>query len=186
MIGDNPSSGDDQQETTPSTTLDPRWVVGFVDGEGCFSVSVHRNRFAVRAGGWQLHPVFHVYQHLRYREVLEELVKFFGCGTVRPKGPNSSVATYAVDSLRTLDAAVLPFFEEHPLVIKNRDFRIFAGIVRGMIRKEHLDPRGFERLVRLAYSMNEHGKQRARRLDEIIVGSSETARQAPSESCPRR
>ena len=23
--------------------LDPRWVVGFVDGEGCFSVSIHRN-----------------------------------------------------------------------------------------------------------------------------------------------
>ena len=80
----------------------------------------------------------------------------------------------------------VPFFEEHPLVIKNRDFRIFAGIVRGMIRKEHLDPRGFERLVRLAYSMNEHGKQRARRLDEIIVGSSETARQAPLEVVPER
>ena len=178
--GDNVSSGDNQQETArPRVELDPHWIVGFVDGEGCFSVSIHRNAFAVRTGGWQLHPVFHVYQHLRYRAVLEELVKFFGCGTVRPKGPNSSVATYAVDSLRTLDAAVLPFFEEHPLVIKDRDFRLFAGIVRAMIRKEHLDPEGFERLVRLAYSMNEQGKQRARRLDEIIVGSSETARQAP-------
>jgi len=119
-------------------------------------------------------------------KVLEELVKFFGCGTVRPKGPNSSVATYAVDSLRTLDAAVLPFFEEHPLVIKDRDFRLFAGIVRAMRRKEHLDRQGFERLVRLAYSMNEHGKQRARRLDEIIVGSSETARQAPLGVVPDR
>src|SRR5207253_2428125 len=123
MIGDNPSSGDDQQETTPSTTLDPRWVVGFVDGEGCFSVSIHRNHFAVRTGGWQLHPVFHVYQHIRYR---------------------------------------------------------------AMLRKEHLDPNGFERLVRLAYSMNEHGKQRARSLDEIIVGSSETARQAPLGVVPER
>ena len=53
--------------------LDPRWVVGFVDGEGCFSVSVHRNLNAESTGGWQLHPVFHVYQHERYRAVLEAL-----------------------------------------------------------------------------------------------------------------
>jgi hypothetical protein len=186
MAGDNPSSGDDQQETTPSASLDPRWIVGFVDGEGCFSVSIHRNELAVRSHGWQLHPVFHVYQHVRYRGVLEELINVFGCGRVRLKGPNSSVATYAVDSLRSLEAAVLPFFERHPLVIKDRDFRTFAGIVRAMIRKEHFDPEGFNRLVRLAYSMNEDGKQRSRPMDEVIVGSSETARQAPHGVVPER
>ena len=186
MDGDNPSSGDDQQETTPSTPIDPRWVVGFVDGEGCFCVSIHRNPLAVRSHGWQLHPVFHVYQHVRYRTVLEDLIKFFGCGKVRPKGPNSNVATYAVDSLRDLEAVILPFFERHPLVIKDRDFRTFASIVLALGRKEHFDPDGFNRLVRLAYSMNEFGKQRSRRLDEVLVGSSETARQAPHGVVPKR
>jgi hypothetical protein len=185
MIGDNPSSWDDQQETTASTRLDPRWVVGFVDGEGCFSVSIHRNVLAARSHGWQLHPVFHVYQHQRYRAVLEEFINVFGCGKIRPKGPNSSVLTYAVDSLRSLEAAVLPFFERHPLVIKDRDFRIFAGIVRAMVGKEHHDTEGFNRLVRLAYSMNEYGKQRSRRLDEVLVGSSETARQASLGVVPK-
>ena len=47
-----------------------------------------------------------------------------------------------------------------------------------MRRKEHLDGAGFERLVRLAYGMNAEGKQRARTIDEILRGSSETARQA--------
>jgi len=177
MSGDNATSGDNQQETTVSSLwLDPRWIVGFVDGEGCFSVSIHRNAFAVRAGGWQLHPVFHVYQHMRYRSVLDELVVVFGCGRVRSKGPNSSVMTYAVDSLRDLERSVLPFFEEHPLVVKRDDFQIFAGIVRAMRRKEHLTAEGFDRLVRLAYAMNAQGKQRSRPIDEI-VGSSETARQ---------
>ena len=186
MVGDNPSSGDDQQETTPSTRLDPRWIVGFVDGEGCFSVSIHRNALAARSHGWQLHPVFHVYQHQRYRTVLEEFINVFGCGKVRPKGPNSSVATYAVDSLRDLEASVLPFFERHPLVIKRCDFEIFAGIVRALIRKEHYEITGFNRLVRLAYSMNGYGKQRSRPLDEVLVGSSETARQAPLGVVPER
>jgi hypothetical protein len=111
--------------------------------------------------------------------VLEELIHFFGCGRIRLKGGSSSVATYAVDSLKELERAIIPFFESHPLVVKERDFQAFAEIVRSMRRKEHLKPSGFERLVRLAYGMNAQGKQRSRSLDEVLAGSSETARQAP-------
>jgi LAGLIDADG DNA endonuclease family protein len=180
VSSENLTGADNQQETVGSMLeLDPRWVVGFVDGEGCFSVSIHRNGFVKSTGGWQLHPVFHVYQHERYRAVLEGLVHVFGCGRVRAKGPNSSVWTFAVDSLVRLDACVLPFFERHPLVVKHDDFGIFATIVRAMLRKEHLTREGFERLVRLAYAMNFAGKQRSRSIDEILTGSSETARQAP-------
>ena len=185
MRSDNPSGADNQQETVSSVLeLDPLWVVGFVDGEGCFSVSIHRNAFARSTGGWQLHPVFHVYQHERYRSVLEALVDVFGCGRLRSKGPNSAVWTYAVDSLRELDDHVLPFFELHPPVVKAEDFRRFAAIVRAMRRKEHLTAIGFERLVKLAYEMNLAGKQRSRRIEEILTGSSETARQAPVEQTP--
>ena len=45
-----------------------------------------------------------------------------------------------------------------------------------------MQPIGFERLVRLAYAMNLAGKQRSRRIDEILTESSETARQAPSST----
>jgi LAGLIDADG endonuclease len=176
---DNVTSGDNQQETArPRLELDPHWVVGFVDGEGCFSVSIHRNPYVRRTRGWQVHPVFHVYQHVSHRAVLEELIRFFSCGRIRPKGPASSVATYAVDSLRDAATRIIPFFEDHPLVVKGADFRAFAEIVRSMRRKEHLHPVGFERLVRLAYGMNAQGKQRSRSLDEVLAGSSETVRQA--------
>ena len=181
MGGDNATGGDNQQETARQR-LDPHWVVGFVDGEGCFSVSIHRNPYVRQTRGWQLHPVFQVSQHVRHRSVLEDLVQFFGCGRVRPKGPRSSVAVYAVDSLHYLEGEVLPFFERHPLVVKDRDFRSFSDIVRGMRRKEHLAPSGFERLVRLAYGMNAGGKQRSRSLDVVLAGSSETARQAPADA----
>src|SRR6201993_3347224 len=123
MSSDNPFGAGNQQETAGSMLeLDPRWVAGFVDGEGCFSVSVHRNPNAVSTGGWQLHPVFHVYQHERYRAVLESLTVVFGCGRVRPKGPNSSVWTFAVDALRDLEANVIPFFETNRPVVKASDF----------------------------------------------------------------
>jgi hypothetical protein len=185
MVRDNPTGADNQQETAGSRLeLEPQWVVGFVDGEGCFSVAIRRNPSARKTGGWQLHPVFHVYQHVRYRAVLEGLIPLFGCGRLRPKGPKSSVWTYAVDSLRDLEVNVLPFFERHPLVVKQEDFRSFAVIVRMMRRKEHLTAVGFERAVRLAYAMNALGKQRARSLDQILTGSSETARWARSQEAP--
>jgi hypothetical protein len=179
MCGDNATGADNQQETaTPRTRLEPAWVVGFVDGEGCFSVSVHANPYVRRTRGWQLHPTFQVYQHDRYRTVLEDLVSFFGCGRIRSKGPRSSVSTYAVDSLQLLATHIVPFFEQHQLRIKAADFDLFNEIVRSILRKEHLEPAGFERLARLAYAMNANGKQRARSIEEVLAGSSETVRQA--------
>jgi LAGLIDADG endonuclease len=181
MSSDNPSGGDDQQETAiPLTRVHPCWVVGFVDGEGCFSVSIHGSPYVRQTRGWQVKPVFQVSQHVRFRNVLEELASFFGCGKVRTKGPDSRVTVYAVDSMKDLAEVVLPFFEGCPLRVKYRDFEAFASIVRSMLLKEHLQPAGFERVVRLAFSMNEGGKQRSRTLEEVLAGSSETARQAPS------
>ena len=179
MESDNPSGADNQQETLqPGVQLDPAWIAGFVDGEGCFSVSLHQNAFMHRHRGWQICPVFQVYQHSSYRHVLDALRSHFRCGHVRSKGPNSTVMTYSVSALCDLDVRILPFFERHALLVKDRDFRFFATIVRAMRRKEHLTSDGFERIVLLAYRMNENGKQRSRTLEEVLRGSSETARQA--------
>ena len=178
MNSENPSGADNQQETTRSQ-LDPHWVVGFVDGEGCFCVSIHRNPYVRLTRGWQLHPVFQVSQHERSRALLGELMTFFGCGHIRTKGPKSSVLTYAVDSLRDLEERVIPFFEQHGLLVKGPDFVAFAQIVNAMRKRDHLTATGFERLVRLAYGMNAVGKQRSRTLEAVLMGSSETARQAP-------
>ncbi len=180
MSSDNPFGADNQQETKVTRQeLDPGWIVGFVDGEGCFSVAIHQNRNATRNGGWQLTPAFQVYQHESKRDVLEEIAAFYGCGAIYAKGPNSKVLTYSVSSLRDSAQTIIPFFERHPLRVKAQDFQRYATIVRWMRQKEHLRPEGFERAVRLAYEMNAHGKQRARPIEEILQGSSETVRQAP-------
>jgi hypothetical protein len=179
MFSDNPTGADNQQETLlPGARLDPDWIAGFVDGEGCFSVSVHRNSFMHRHGGWQIQTAFHVFQHSDHRDVLESLRSHFGCGYVRPKGPKSAVLTYSVSSLRALQEIVVPFFETHRLLVKDRDFRLFSDIVRAMRRKEHLTVDGFEKIVRMAYRMNANGKQRSRTLGEVLKGSSETVREA--------
>ena len=99
MNGDNATSGENQQETA-RPRLDPMWVVGFVDGERVVSpFPSTRAPSSGRPVGGSLQPTFQVYQHERHREVLEDVISFFGCGRIRAKGPKSSVLTYAVDSL---------------------------------------------------------------------------------------
>ena len=178
MSSENPIGADNQQETR-SDALDPGWIVGFTDGEGCFSVSIHRNDLARHTGGWQVQPTFQVSQHRDHRLVLCELQEFFECGTVRDKGRGSTVEVYVVHSTIQLLERVIPFFEEHELRIKHDDFEKFADIVRSIRSRAHHCPEEFDRVVRLAYSMNARGKQRKRPIEDILLGSSETVREVP-------
>lgn len=57
-----------------TSNLDAQWILGFVDGEGCFRVSILRNeqmRFKI-----QLQPEFVVPQHKRDLALLQELQAF--------------------------------------------------------------------------------------------------------------
>jgi hypothetical protein len=69
--------------------------------------------------------------------------------------------------------------------VLSNDFAAFAAIVRSMRKKVHLTRSGFERLVRLAYGMNANGKQRSRSIEQVLAGSSETAREALRSTSPR-
>ena len=177
MSSDNPIGADDQQETR-SKALDPGWVVGFTDGEGCFSVSIHRNDLARPTRGWQVQPSFQVSQHRDHTAVLRQLQSFFGCGSVYGKGPCSVVQVYVVHSTIQLVERIIPFFEANELRIKRDDFEKFADIVRSIRARAHHRRGEFDRIVRLAYAMNAYAKQRKRSIEDILLGSSETVREA--------
>ena len=51
--------------------LDAEWIVGFVDGEGCFHVAI--NRMPKMSLKWQVLPEFRVVQHERDEMVLHEI-----------------------------------------------------------------------------------------------------------------
>jgi hypothetical protein len=76
MPGYNPSSAENQQERLKTIG----WVVGFVDGEGCFSCSIYRNHKMTLQ--WQVRPSFDVVQGESSHDALEELIRFFGCGKI--------------------------------------------------------------------------------------------------------
>jgi LAGLIDADG endonuclease len=169
MRSDNPSGAVNQQER-PGIE---QWIVGFVDGEGCFSISVVRN-----AGcrlGWQVQHEFSVTQAASSRPALELLVEEFGCGSViestRHDDHREPLLRFSVKRREDLLGIVVPFFEEHPLrTAKRSDFVRFASVLQLMRVGEHLTEDGLRRIAQETEHMNR--RQRSRYLE-----SSEAIRQ---------
>lgn len=143
------------------------YVAGFVDGESSFSVAILKNPF--KKEGWLINPCFQVYQHQNHREILELCKEVFKTGRIYRKSGTHPVLNFSIDSIRNLKEKVVPFFDRYPLITKRESYQKFRDIVVSMDRKEHLTSKGFERLVRLAYSMNQQGKGRRRTLEEVLA-----------------
>ena len=131
--------------------LDAQWVVGFVDGEGCFHVGISKDSDLKL--GYQVLPEFTVVQHERDVQVLHGLKAYFECGVVRTN--HGDRMAYRVRDLKHLTNRILPFFLEHPLKTKKRvDFQKFRRVCLMMEREEHLTAEGLEEIRRVVGQMN--------------------------------
>jgi hypothetical protein len=131
--------------------LEAQWVVGFVDGEGCFFVGI--NPHPEMTSGFQVLPEFTVVQHQRDIQLLHALKQFFGCGVVRRN--HAERMAYRVRSPDHLNEKIIPFFEEHPLKSKKRvDFSKFRRVLQLMSKRGHLASAGIEEIRAIAKTMN--------------------------------
>ena len=155
------SDADNQQER-----LDKQWVVGFVDGEGCFHVAI--NKIKHMKHGWQVLPEFRIVQHEKDEEILHRLVELFGCGKVTTNhGNRKEVRIRGMNNLNK----IVNFFEANQLQTKKReDFEIFSEIISMMNEKQHLTRNGLTEIAKLASKMN-------RQTTRKYLESPETTRQ---------
>ncbi len=173
MKSENPSGADNQQERPG---LAAWWIVGFVDGEGCFGVSIVRN--STCRLGWQVQPEFSVTQGERSLTCLELLQHYFGCGViirnVRRDNHREALYRFSVRKTADLRRRVVPFFESHPLrTAKADEFQRFVSILALMERQRHLDPEGLSEIARITATMNHRKPPRC-------LESSEAIRQPPA------
>lgn len=153
MLTDNVFSAVNQQERLKNIG----WVVGFIDGEGCFSISLHKN--PTTKLGWQIMPEFVATQGEKSLRSLEKLQSFFGCGRIfvnrRYDNHNENLFRFCVRSFTDLKEKIVPFFKENKLqTAKSQDFEIFANIINLMSKKEHLSEKGIKNIIKLAETMN--------------------------------
>jgi hypothetical protein len=154
------TSADNQQER-----LDAEWIVGFVDGEGCFHVAL--NRLQKMTLGWQVLPEFRVVQHQRDEAVLHKIKSFFGFGSVETN--HGDRKEFRVRGLNNLNKLIEFFNKYHLQTSKKRSFEIFSEIMMLMNQKQHLTKEGLEKIADLASKMNRKVKRH--------LESSETIRQ---------
>ncbi len=167
MDGDNPRGAENQQERPGFE----QWIVGFVDGEGCFSVSIFRNR--TYRLGWQCQPAFVVVQGERSVHVLHELKTFFGCGGVyinrRHDNHKEDLWRYDVRHPRDLSTVIIPFFEANPLrTAKLEDFIKFSAIVRMVEKGFHRNAEGLRSIAKIVETMNHRKPSRFLESSEAI------------------
>ena len=135
--------------------LEAQWIVGFVDGEGCFHISINKNDTMTL--GYQVLPEFTVVQHEKDVKVLHALKAYFGCGVVRVnrKDKTSTRMAYRVRSVRHRLDIISPFFLEHQLKTqKHVEFRKFRKVLLMMDKGKHLTREGFEEIQGIANQMN--------------------------------
>ncbi len=133
------------------------WIVGFVDGEGCFGVSIFKNH--TTSLGWQSLPEFVVSQEKKSLYCLKKIKKFFGRGKIfinrRFDNHKEDLYRYCVRSLKDLETKIIPFFERNPLqTAKKEDFKKFKKIIFLMKKGCHLKKNGLKKISRIVQTMN--------------------------------
>jgi hypothetical protein len=137
--------------------LDPWFVTGLAEGEGCFCVSL-AIRPKLRAG-LEVRPSFSLSLNERDLDLLTDLQAFYGCGWIR-RSKGDRTFKYEVRSIGDLVEVILPHFERFPLRgCKARSCAGFSLVCQMVEQGDHLRRDGLRRIVEVAYQIN-LGKRR--------------------------
>jgi hypothetical protein len=135
-----------------AVSLDPWFVTGLTEGEGCFCIS-----FAIRAklrAGLEVRPSFSLSLNQKDLELLEGLRAFFGCGWIR-ESKGDRTFKYEVRSIGDLSGVILPHFERFPLRgYKAKSCAGFSQVCRMVVQGDHLQRDGLREIVGIAYQIN--------------------------------
>ena len=170
MGRDNATGADNQQER-PGVE---QWVVGFVDGEGCFLDLGGAQRDDVLGLAGPARVLRHASRILERRAGAPRELHF-QCGAIienrRSDNHREPLLRFSVKRRSDLVDVVVPYFEANPLrTAKQLDFEKFTGVLRIMEAGGHLTEEGLRRIASITETMNR--RQRSRYLE-----SSEAIRQ---------
>ena len=159
----NASRADDQQERL----IKIGWIVGFVDGEGCFSINFVKQAskiesWRIRKGyniGYQIGHQFSVVQGAKSLNCLERLRDFFQVGNItinrRHDNHKEDMYHYTVSKREDLLNVIIPFFEIYQLKTSKRtDFMMFKQCLLLMKDGKHLSREGVIEIALICEKMN--------------------------------
>ena len=128
--------------------LNPHYIVGFVDGEGCFSISLNKNDNRLP----EVRLIFEIELREDDEAILREIQATLGCGNIY----RLEYERYAkwrphvklkVSNFTDISQKIIPFFQRYPLQAKKRlQFERFCLAAELIKTKEHLTTEGIGKI----------------------------------------
>lgn len=154
----------DRPTVEATEIIDPNWLAGFIDGEGCFYVDIFP---AAGKTGFGVGLRFTITQHLSPcpypvgngngrsdDSLMKKFIQSFGCG-IFFGSQNKSVNKFRVSKFSDIDNKLIPFFSKYPLKgSKILDYQDFCKVATLMKVKAHLTNEGLEQIKKIKAGMN--------------------------------
>lgn len=133
--------------------LNPQYIVGFVDGEGCFCISLNKNDSRIP----EVRLIFEIELREDDESILREIQAVLDCGSIyrleyerhanwRPH------VKLKVSNFADISTKIIPFFQTYPLQAKKRlQFEKFCQVADLIKSKQHLTPEGIEQILALKH-----------------------------------
>jgi hypothetical protein len=117
------------------TLFNPWFITGLTDAEGCFSVSIVKQKSSRL--GYQLLLCYAIGLAVRDTKLIKQIHKFFNFGSISYSKDRSEIR-FRVTNFRDL-GIIIKFFQKFPLLTSKRhDFNFFVTVYEMVGRKEHL------------------------------------------------
>lgn len=105
LVASQPKSLD--KSTIIPSTINPYWLAGFVEAEGCFFIRTVKSKTTKM--GWTVQLVFQITQHTRDLDLLNKIKEYLGYGNVSSRSNNNGADLIICSSSQIINI-VLPFF----------------------------------------------------------------------------
>ncbi len=132
-----------------NSKLNPYYLVGLVDGEGCFSVTFNKhkgNRLL------EVRLIFEIELREDDKEILERVRETLQCGNIyhleyEKYSKWKPHYKYKVSNIKDITEQVIPFFQKFPLQAKKKySFDLFYQVAQLMLKKQHLTAEGINKI----------------------------------------
>ena len=152
------------------TKLPCWWVAGFVDAEGCFRISIIKNKnykgnpflpsIYSENNGWgatmplSVRLYFQIGLHLKDEKILNLIQSTLGVGKVYKSKSRPDSVELQVSSFKDM-SAIIEFFDKYPLITQKwTDFLLFKKAYELILNKQHLTIEGLIKLVEIKALIN--------------------------------
>ncbi len=160
------------------------YVIGFIDAEASFSVSVKLQKDLKH--GVRLDPVFSITQ--ARKEPLELISKTINAGRIIRKPGQKHLYLLIIDNMSELVKGLIPFLDKYKkqMYVKKGQYHAFREIVLSLHKGAHKNTEKLKELVYKAYKLSEsnpksHRRRKIEEIIRIIEHASQSRRDLPGE-----